>query len=96
MPFYGRFWLHVGNTFNNTNDPMWRVAQHPSGDFEGGALDWRNIGTMFDVSKATFHEGAKAPYIYNPDTSVFFGFENPQSIKEKVSKHFCLSRCCFG
>lgn len=71
---------------------MWRVAQPVDGDFSGGFLPWRNIGTMFDVTKATYHDKADAPYIWNPDSKVFFGFENEKSIQAKVNfGHFNIA-----
>ena len=85
MPFYGRYWRNVGGTFENSKNPMWRVAAPLNGDFQGGFLGWRDISTMFRLGDAKFDDGAKAPYIWNPSTKVFFGFENQKSIEEKIS-----------
>lgn len=44
--------------------------------FQGGVLHWRNIGTMFNPSSATYDEGAQAPYIWSADSRVFYGLNN--------------------
>ena len=85
VPFYGRYWQNVGGTFENNNNPMWRVAAPMDGDFQGGFLGWRDIQMMFHVSDASFDDGAKVPYIWSPATKIFFGFENQKSIGEKIS-----------
>ena len=84
IPFYGRYWLNVGGTFKGSEDEMWREAGHPHGDFEGGDVLWNQISQKFDLSQTRFHDGAKAPYIWQPSTQTFFGFENPESISYKV------------
>ena len=42
---------------------MWRVADPLNGDFQGGYLAWRDIGTMFDANSAMYNFKLKI-YIY--------------------------------
>ena len=99
---YGRYWQNVGGTFKNSANQMWRVASPLNGDFQGGYLAWRDVGTMFDMKGATYDTGAEAPYvralffmpnffdsqIWNPGSQVYFGFENVRSIQAKVC--YCI------
>ncbi len=83
IPFYGRFWKNVGEAAD-AGDPMWRLARQVDGQFEGGALPWRDIAGRWNIQSAQFHERAKTPYIWDRARSMFLGYEDPRSIREKV------------
>jgi GH18 family chitinase len=88
IPFYGRYWKNVGEAADIA-DPMWRIARQVDGEFEGGALPWRDIPSRWNMQLVQYHEKAKAPFIWDRARSMFLGFEDPRSIQEKVRWYYC-------
>lgn len=86
LPFYGRFWINVGEANNSANDSMWRLAKPIGGEYIGGSMPYHQL---YKVLKNTsfnqyFHEKSSSMYALNPFNNFFIGFDNPQTIKEKV------------
>ena len=86
LPFYGRFWINVGETNNSANDSMWRLANPIGGEYIGGSMPYSQL---YKVLKNTsfnqyFHEKSSSMYAFNRLNNFFIGFDNPQTIKEKV------------
>lgn len=65
---------------------MWRIAKpNQKGEFEGGHLAWRDLDKSdWNLNQTEFHAKARTPYIFDGDKHRFLGFENVQSITEKV------------
>ncbi|CAI4224172.1 unnamed protein product [Auanema sp. JU1783] len=85
VPFYGRYWHNVGDAVD-PNDDMWRTATPVDGDvkYEGGDVKWRELSSRFDVSNTRFHQGSKAPFIWDSTNKTFLGYENMESLGHKV------------
>ncbi|XP_053207036.1 uncharacterized protein LOC128391212, partial [Panonychus citri] len=86
VPFYGRYWKNVGDPVDG-KDGMWRTATAVNGKFEGDFVPWDKIGSDYLSNPSftvTFHEKSKTPYAWSPSTKTFLGFENEQSLGEKV------------
>ncbi|KAI6178539.1 GH18 domain-containing protein [Aphelenchoides besseyi] len=85
LPFYGRYWERVSDAVD-PNDAMWRIAKsNDDGEFEGGHISWRDLPTSdWNLNLTAFHEKARTPWIFEPEKRRFLGFENVQSLTEKV------------
>ncbi|KAI6241357.1 GH18 domain-containing protein [Aphelenchoides fujianensis] len=85
LAFYGRFWERVGDAVDSS-DPMWRMARpNERGEFEGGHIAWKDLQTSdWNLNATSFHEKARTPWIFDSARSRFLGFENVQSLTEKV------------
>ncbi|CAJ0921720.1 unnamed protein product, partial [Mesorhabditis belari] len=90
VPFYGRFWHNVGEAVA-PGDDMWRTAKPIEGDnkFEGGDVQWRQIGGRFEMSRTRFHEGSKTPFIWMPENATFVGYEDANSLSYKEHAGMC-------
>lgn len=66
---------------------MWRIAQpNRKGEFEGGHLAWRDLAASdWDLSTMQFHAKARTPFVFDALKRRFLGYDNVQSITEKVS-----------
>ncbi|CAI5443203.1 unnamed protein product [Caenorhabditis angaria] len=85
VPFYGRYWRNVGEPVDSSDD-MWRTAKPTNSEgtkFDGGDIQWRQLNDTWK-SRAKFHQGAKAPYIWLSEQKTFVGFENRESLQSKV------------
>jgi GH18 family chitinase len=105
LPFYGRYGENVEDAVDSS-DPMWRIAKpNNKGEFEGGHLAWKDLlNSEWPLNSTQFHAKARTPYIFDVEKKRFLGFENVQSITEKVRikcllcllikvKRNCLSLC---
>ena len=86
LPFYGRFWINVGEPNNSANDSMWRLAKPIGGEYIGGSMPYHQL---YKVLKNTtfnqyFHGKSSSMYAMDTISNFFIGFDNPQTIKEKV------------
>ena len=84
LAFYGRAFGNVANTnnglFADYNGPSWQ------GTWEGGVFDYWDIAANYeDLNGYTsyWHDDAKVPWLFNPNTAVMISYDNPQSITEK-------------
>ncbi|KJH50189.1 chitin recognition protein [Dictyocaulus viviparus] len=100
LPFYGRYWLNVGDAVDES-DEMWRRAmtmnesdtnfkvqkhvEYLSSSFEeGGEVKWRRLISRFDTSRAKFHQRSKSSFLWIPENKTFVGFESPESLNYKI------------
>lgn len=77
---------------------MWRIAKpNQKGEFEGGHLAWKDlVNSDWNLSSTQFHAEARTPYIVDIERKRFLGFENIQSITEKVQHPaFCSPSLVF-
>lgn len=81
VPFYGRGWQGVPNVNNGLFQPATGAA---TGRFEPGIEDYKNLvnlpgfGSFRDARSQTF-------WIYNPTTGVFWSFDDPVSMTNKMN-----------
>jgi hypothetical protein len=85
LKFTKKFRNNVGDAVD-PSDPMWRIAQpNQKGEFEGGYLAWKDLNSSdWDQSLMQFHAKARTPFIFDAAKRRFLGYENVQSITEKV------------
>ncbi|CAI5444876.1 unnamed protein product [Caenorhabditis angaria] len=85
IPFYGRYWDNVLDSIDG-KDGMWRTAEEKNGKFEGGFVGWRNLERQgWNKGASIWHDKTKTPYILNGGARKFLGYENEQSIQEKIN-----------
>ena len=78
------FWHNVGAALNASDD-LWRTATANGGHFEGGYVAWRDMARQgWNVSEARMHATVRAPFIWQAQTRKLLGFDNQQSMREKV------------
>ncbi len=88
VPFYGRYWENVAK--NVDPDPkydMWKIAERVDGKIVGGYLGWKEIAAkqlQDPAYEKHFNDLAKTPFMYNPTTKTYIGYEDPQSLSFKV------------
>ncbi len=82
VPFYGRGWKGVPNTNNGLYQSSTGAAQ---GQFEEGAFTYTELKDNYlSTYKRTWNEEAQVPWLYNPDTGIFIGYDDPESIAAKA------------
>ncbi len=82
VPFYGRGWKGVPNKDNG----LYQTADGAApGLYEDGAFDYKELkDNYFSTYKRTWNEEAQVPSLYNPDTGIFIGYDDPESIAAKA------------
>jgi len=79
IPFYGRKWEGVQQSENN--------GLYQSAESVGQIIYYRFIAKDCLNSRAYrryWDESAKAPYLWNGDSSIFISYEDAESIKFKI------------
>jgi chitinase len=81
VPFYGRGWTGVPN-FNNG---LYQRAAGPApGTYEAGVEDYKVLKNLSTYTQYR-HPEARALWIYNLFTGIFWSYDDPVSITEKMS-----------
>lgn len=76
--FYGKSWTGVQPAYNGRNQPYERyVGTYPYEELVRDYIDRRGFRRHWD-------ETARAPYLWNPDSTTFISYEDPASLAEKV------------
>lgn len=76
--FYGRGWTGVEPANNGLNQPFERyTAAYPYTVLVQQYIDKRGFRRHWD-------DRASAPYLWNPDSTTFITYEDPQSLREKA------------
>ncbi|MFN2225696.1 MAG: glycoside hydrolase family 18 protein, partial [Anaerolineae bacterium] len=85
VPFYGRGWAGVPDVDQGLYQP---VTHLPRGTWEQGAFDYKDLARNYvDVNGYTryWHDEAKTPWLYNPETQVFITYDDPESLALKAA-----------
>jgi chitinase len=78
VAFYGRGWSGVNPENNGLHQPYEKFA---------GSWGYDRIQDQFNEGKGFrkyWDDTAKAPYLWNPDSTMFISYDDPQSLKEKA------------
>ncbi|CAL2046372.1 unnamed protein product [Caenorhabditis brenneri] len=88
VEFKGHFWINAIPP-KNPSDTLCAEIPTNLGFISWGAL---KNSKVWDISKASWNEELKTPYIWNPENRTCLVFENERSIEEKIKygtyKHF--------
>ena len=84
LAFYGRGFGGVPNE----NNGLYATYSGPAnvGTWESGVFDYWDLEQNYINTNgytAYWHDEAKVPWLYNPDTQNMISYDNPQSIEEK-------------
>ena len=82
VPFYGRGWRGVANVNNGLHQAHRGVS---NGTWENGVLDYSDlVDNYLPTYTRHWHEEAKVPWLYNPDTGIMITYDDPESLALKV------------
>jgi chitinase len=83
VPFYGRGWAGVAPEDNGLFQP--RDAASAKGK-RIGPTNYRELKNNRDgkAGQRFWHEQAKVPYLWNPQTRVFISYDDPESLRAKA------------
>jgi chitinase len=83
VPFYGRGWVGVRDENNGLFQPRERAAAKGQ---RVGPDEYKEIQADRDgkPGKRFWHEQAKVPWMWNPQTRVFVSYDDPQSLRAKA------------
>lgn len=84
VPFYGRGWAGVPDVAHGLYQP---VTHLPRGTWEQGAFDYKDLANNYvDLNGYIryWHEQAKTPWLYNPETQIFITYDDPESLALKA------------
>jgi chitinase len=85
VPFYGRGWAGVPDVDQGLYQP---VTHLPRGTWEQGAFDYKDLANNYvDLNGYTryWHQEAKTPWLYNPETQIFITYDDPESLALKAA-----------
>jgi chitinase len=84
LPFYGRGWSGVEP--GPKGDGLFQAASGPApGKFEAGLEDYEILKGLEGTFKKYTHPEAKVPYLYNPQTKIWWSYDDAASITEKMA-----------
>ncbi|EGT34336.1 hypothetical protein CAEBREN_13398 [Caenorhabditis brenneri] len=82
LSFGGVHWENVHKSSAEPDDIHFYVRGR---DYSGYHFSWRYLKFFgFDLNKASFHDVAKTPYIWDKNHQSFVTFENERSLEEKM------------
>jgi chitinase len=83
VPFYGRGWVGVRDENNGLFQPRDRAAAKGQ---RVGPDEYKEIQADRDAKagKRFWHEQAKVPWMWNPQTRVFVSYDDPESLRAKA------------
>jgi len=84
LAFYGRGYSGVPDVNNGLYQTYWGPAN--AGTWENGVFDYWDLEQNYiniNGYTAYWHNEAKVPWLYNPNTQTMISYDNPQSIEEK-------------
>jgi chitinase len=82
VPFYGHGWQGVPDKANGLYQPASGAAP---GLYETGAFDYKELkDNYFSIYTRSWDAEAQVPWLYNPATGIFIGYDDPESIAAKA------------
>uniref|UniRef100_A0A1I7TUS3 Glyco_18 domain-containing protein n=1 Tax=Caenorhabditis tropicalis TaxID=1561998 RepID=A0A1I7TUS3_9PELO len=83
LPFFGSYFNNVQDALN---DELYRPVDLVNGKPQGETFAWRWIEHQgCYLKKAIWHEESKTSYIWDENNRKLYTFDDPRSLKEKVS-----------
>ncbi|HTL18245.1 MAG TPA: glycosyl hydrolase family 18 protein [Patescibacteria group bacterium] len=82
VPFYGHGWKGVPDTDHGLYQSASGAAP---GLYEAGAFDYKELkDNYFATYTRSWDTEAQVPWLYNPTTGIFIGYDDPESIAAKA------------
>src|SRR5205085_3498423 len=84
VPFYGHGWKGVQPGANN--DGLFQSGTGAAtGTYEAGTEDYKVLKTLEATFSKFRHAEAQTFWIYNPSTKIFWSYDDPSSVSNKMS-----------
>ncbi|EGT60311.1 hypothetical protein CAEBREN_16946 [Caenorhabditis brenneri] len=83
LSFGGAHWRNVSDGVTQADDIHFNVTGR---NCSGYYFRWRDLkaNSFWNLTKTSWHDVAKTPYIWSPDNQSFITFENERSLEEKM------------
>ncbi|EGT60306.1 hypothetical protein CAEBREN_23155 [Caenorhabditis brenneri] len=82
IPFGGAYWKNVSKNGAQADDLHFNVG---GTRYSGSYYAWRDLETLgFNLTKASWHNVTKTPYIWHSNNRSFLTFDDERSMKEKM------------
>ncbi len=82
VPFYGKGWVVADS---NDDGLLQRPAKNPpKGLAPGFAVAFRDMAAKLPGASRHWSAKAKAPYLFDPTRKIFFGYDDPESLRLKA------------
>ncbi|HWE36082.1 MAG TPA: glycoside hydrolase family 18 protein, partial [Isosphaeraceae bacterium] len=82
VPFYGKGWVVADTKDDGLNQPP--AKNPPKGFSPGFDVAYRDIPAKLPGASRHWSAKAKAPYLFDPARKIFFGYDDPESLRLKA------------